>query len=47
MFNRYNKNQLLDEIYEFEKDIDNLNKSISEILEKCNDFKKLINLLMN
>ena len=42
MFNRYNKNKLLDELYEFEKNIDNFNKSISEILEKFNNFKNHI-----
>jgi hypothetical protein len=47
MFNRYNKNQLLDELYEFEKYIDNLNKSISEILERFIDFKYKINLYKN
>ena len=44
MFNRYNKDELLNELNKFEKDIDNLNKSISEIIEKFLDFKYKINL---
>jgi len=42
--NPYNKNQLLNELNKFEKDIDNLNKNISEIIDKFLDFKYKINL---
>ena len=42
--NLYNKNQLLNELNKFEKDIDNLNKNISEIIDKFLDFKYKINL---
>ena len=40
--NPYNKNQLLNELNKFEKDIDNLNKNISEIIDKFLDFKNHI-----
>ena len=44
MLNPYKKNELLNELNKFEKDIDIVNKSISEIIEKFLDFKYKINL---
>ena len=44
LFNRYNKNQLLNEINKFMDNIDNLNNIIKEIIDKFHDFKYKINL---
>ena len=43
-FKSHNKRQLLDEVYKFNNDIYNLEKSINEIIEKFLDFKYKINL---
>jgi len=44
VFNPHERHQLLDEINKFKNDIDNLDKSINEVIEKFFDFKYKIKL---